>query len=390
MFEPGVQDLKKLNKIHPNLISQSQQLFESILDETKSPARSLKSLFKNNKKWGSRDRRFVAASVYDLLRWKELLISFSEERESLMEAYLRWCDLADHKRVEFSESQAESVQHSYPEWLYEKGKSYFGDQWSAEAKVLNKVAPAYLRVNFLKSSQVEVERFLENHEVGYRYHDKGCFELLDRFQFFKLEAYLSGLFEVQDRSSQLVAPFCNVKPGMRFIDACAGAGGKSLHVSDLMNNKGQIISLDLEDWKLRELKKRARKLGCSNIEGRVIESQKTIKRLAKSADRVLLDVPCSGVGVIRRHPETKWFLTEEKIKSLKELQKDLLSRYSNMVKIGGNLIYSTCSFFEDENQQQIQSFLKGNESWEMEDEKTILPSQKIGDGFYMCRMKRIK
>jgi 16S rRNA (cytosine967-C5)-methyltransferase len=156
-----------------------------------------------------------------------------------------------------------------------------------------------------------------------------------------------------------------------------------------MQSKGRIIALDTEEWKLEELKKRARRAGASNIETRVIESSKTIKRLENSCDRLLLDVPCSGLGVLKRNPDAKWKLNLDFIARVKELQQHILTDYSTLVKPGGMLVYSTCSILPSENEEQVKRFLASHSSqFELVEQKTFLPSQGY-DGFYMARLKRM-
>jgi 16S rRNA (cytosine967-C5)-methyltransferase len=176
---------------------------------------------------------------------------------------------------------------------------------------------------------------------------------------------------------------------MRVIDACAGAGGKTLHLAALMQNKGRILALDTEEWKLKELKKRARRADASNlIETRLIDSTKAIKRLAQSADRLLLDVPCSGLGVLRRNPDAKWKLSPEFLARMHTLQQELLASYSAMVKPGGILVYSTCSILPSENRAQIDRFLAGpGKGFEFLEDEALMPSAGF-DGFYMCRLRR--
>src|SRR6185369_699383 len=152
-----------------------------------------------------------------------------------------------------------------------------------------------------------------------------------------------GLFEIQDGASQQVAPMLDPKPGERVIDACAGGGGKTLHLAALMKNKGRIISMDVSEVKLKALRERCSRNGVDIAEVKVIESSKTIKRLEKNADRVLLDVPCSGLGVLRRNPDKKWKLKPEDFIELRKLQAEILESYSEMTKVGGRLVYATCS-----------------------------------------------
>jgi 16S rRNA (cytosine967-C5)-methyltransferase len=129
---------------------------------------------------------------------------------------------------------------------------------------------------------------------------------------FRTQAFADGCFEQQDAGSQLVAAALDVKPGMRVIDACAGAGGKTLHLAAMMQGKGRLLAMDVEEWKLENLKQRARRAGAHNVETRVITSSKTVKRLKESADRVLLDVPCSGLGVLKRNPDQEHGLYKRK------------------------------------------------------------------------------
>jgi 16S rRNA (cytosine967-C5)-methyltransferase len=212
--------------------------------------------------------------------------------------------------------------------------------------------------------------------------------LEERQNIFTTPAFKEGLFEVQDGGSQAISPFLRIAPGMRVIDACAGAGGKTLHLAALMKNKGRIVAMDTEQWKLDELQKRARRAGVSNMEARVIESGKTIKRLANSADRLLLDVPCSGLGVLKRNPDAKWKLSLEFIDKIKELQQHILHDYCDLLKPEGLLVYSTCSILPSENENQVQQFLSTkNGAFELVEEKHIFPSEGF-DGFYMALIKK--
>jgi 16S rRNA (cytosine967-C5)-methyltransferase len=186
----------------------------------------------------------------------------------------------------------------------------------------------------------------------------------------------------------LVAQYLEVSPGMRVIDACAGAGGKSLHIAAIMQNKGKLISMDVEQYKLDELKKRATRAGANIIETRLIESSKNIKRLHESADRLLLDVPCSGLGVLRRNPDAKWKLTPEFINNIKQTQQHILQQYSNMLKPGGKMVYATCSILTSENEGQVTHFLQENPQFELEKQQRISVAQTQYDGFYMALLHK--
>lgn len=206
---------------------------------------------------------------------------------------------------------------------------------------------------------------------------------------FQIDLFKNGFFEIQDAGSQTIAPFLQVESGMRVIDACAGAGGKSLHLATLMGNKGRVISLDTEGWKLDELQRRARRNGLFNIETRVIDTTKVIKRLHESADRVLLDVPCSGLGVLRRNPDAKWKLQPEFLDEIRVTQASILENYAKMAKVGGKVVYATCSILPSENENQVKAFLEKNKNFRWLDERKITPATEGFDGFYMALLERI-
>jgi 16S rRNA (cytosine967-C5)-methyltransferase len=200
-----------------------------------------------------------------------------------------------------------------------------------------------------------------------------------------------GLFEVQDASSQMVSEFLGVQPGMRVVDGCAGAGGKTLHLAALMKNKGRIIAMDVKEKKLAELKKRASRADVRIIETRAIDSSKVVKRLKDTADRLLLDVPCSGLGVLRRNPDSKWKLTPEEIERVKTLQRDILSNFSDITKAGGKMVYATCSILPSEGEEQVRWFLEQTgDKWELLGEKRYSPDVYHADGFYMALLQRTK
>jgi 16S rRNA (cytosine967-C5)-methyltransferase len=163
-----------------------------------------------------------------------------------------------------------------------------------------------------------------------------------------------------------------------------------LHIATFLKNKGKILSLDIHEWKLKELKTRAKRNGVDVIETRVIDSSKVIKRLADSADRVLLDVPCSGIGVLRRNPDAKWKLSNEEIGRLEQLQFEILTTYSQMTKKGGKLVYATCSLLPSENEKQVQKFMAENgEHWKLLKELHVRPDTDGYDGFYAALLQRL-
>ena len=177
---------------------------------------------------------------------------------------------------------------------------------------------------------------------------------------------------------------------MKVVDCCAGAGGKTLHLSALMENKGSIIAMDIYESKLKKLKIRARRDGAHNIDMKVIDSTKPIKKLYEKADRLLIDAPCSGLGVLRRNPDSKWKLEPEFIERIRKTQQDVLQQYSKMVKPSGKMVYATCSVLPSENEAQIKTFLKsesGKDFTFIKDRK-ILAHETGFDGFYMALLEK--
>lgn len=397
-------------KLYRNLSEAVIQGLQSIFTDNKYADKVIEKILKSNPKWGARDRRFIAETIYDIVRWHRLFKEISEAEEDdfwrLLGVWCLWNNTEfpdweefaglSRKKIEANYEKLKDirkVRESIPDWLDELGEKELGKDWDKELAALNEEANVVLRVNTLKISRKELKEQLEDieniqTETPAEFPDALILE--QRQNIFTRQQFKDGLFEVQDAGSQVIAPFLKPEPGMRVIDACAGAGGKTLQLASLMNNKGRIIAMDTEAWKLDELKKRARRAGVANIEPRVIESSKTIKRLENSADRLLLDVPCSGLGVIKRNPDAKWKLTPEFMERVKELQQHILVDYSTMLKTGGLMVYSTCSLLPSENEKQVEKFLESRkEQFELLEQKWIKPSEGF-DGFYMALIKRIK
>lgn len=281
------------------------------------------------------------------------------------------------------------IRESIPDWLDELGERELGEKWGAIIHALNEPAPLILRANRLKINTSELIPQLNKEGVVATTLMDDALLVTVRKNLFATQAFKNGLFEVQDFSSQQVAPFLDVLPGMRIVDACAGGGGKTLHLAALLQNKGQIIAMDVEERKLEELRKRARRAGVSIVETRFIDGTKVIKRLSDSADRVLLDVPCSGLGVLRRNPDAKWKLSPAFLDKVRQTQQEILQSYSRMVKIGGKLVYATCSILPSENQDQVQQFVTEKRGdFELLKDRQIFPQEQGFDGFYMALLER--
>lgn len=400
-------------RLHRNLVFAVIDGLNEIFNEQAYADKVVQKLLKRDKRWGSRDRSFVAETTYDIVRWKRLyaeIANVSEPftRENLWRIFAVWATLRgitlpDWKQIgptptrrikgRFDElSKIRKFRESIPDWMDELGEKELGSIWEKEIAALNEQAPVVLRTNALKISRDKLRGILEDENIDTEFI-KGypsALQLTERANVFSTEAFKKGLFEVQDASSQLVANFLDVKPGQRIVDTCAGAGGKTLHLAALMENKGQVIAMDIYGNKLKELKRRARRASAHNIETRIIESSKDIKKLHNKADRVLIDAPCSGLGVLSRNPDAKWKLQPEFLQKIKQTQSDILESYSKMVKPGGKLVYATCSILPSENQEQVKTFLTkeiGKEFTFVKDKK-VLSSESGYDGFYMALLER--
>ncbi len=402
-------------RLYRNLVFATVDALAEIFNEGEYADKVIEKTLKRDKRWGARDRSFIAETTYDIVRWKRLYSEIAEvkapySREKLFRVFAVWATLrgieipADWKQIEpvptrrikgkFDElSKIRKYRESIPDWLDELGVKELGEEiWEKEIHALNQQAPVVLRVNTLKTDKESLKAKLLSEgietETLAQYSD--ALQLKERANVFKTEAFKEGDFEVQDASSQLVAHFLEVQPGMRVVDTCAGAGGKSLHLAALMENKGQLIATDIYENKLKELKRRARRAGAHNIEPRTIDSSKVIKKLYNTADRVLIDAPCSGLGVLSRNPDAKWKLQPEFLETIKMTQEQILNQYSRIVKSGGKLVYATCSVLPSENEQQVQKFLSSEEgkAFKLSKEQKILSSETGYDGFYMALLER--
>ncbi|MBP0903329.1 RsmB/NOP family class I SAM-dependent RNA methyltransferase [Mariniflexile gromovii] len=401
-------------RLHRNLCFSVIDGLTLIFNEGNYADKVIQQLLKRDKRWGARDRAFVAETTYDIVRWKRLYAEIAEvkepfDRDNLWRMFAVWATLKGIKlpdwtyfentptrkiKGRFDElSKIRKFKESIPDWLDELGEKELGkDIWTKEMAALNEQADVILRVNTLKTTKekLQAELFDLDIETDYLPDYPNALKLKERSNVFTTEAFQNGFFEVQDASSQLVAEFLNVKPGMRVVDTCAGAGGKTLHIASLMENKGQIIAMDIYANKLHELKRRAKRNGAHNIEPRAIESTKVIKKLYDKADRVLIDAPCSGLGVLRRNPDAKWKLQPEFIDKIKVTQQEILQQYSRMVKVGGQLVYATCSVLPSENQQQVDKFLtsEAGKNFTFVKDNKVLAHKSGFDGFYMALLER--
>lgn len=416
-------DFRRINKtytlkLYKGLVAATVDALYNIFVKNRQADRVVEQLLKSNKKWGARDRAFIAENTYEIVRWWRL-IKFSAEIEKAYEPADFWKvagawqiikPLHMHREEdgplpewpEFENLHAESILERYreglntrkiaqsvPDWIDDVASQELGQKWDEELAALNQQAPVTIRVNTLKTDLESVITIFGAENVMQVEGVPDALVLKKRQHVTGMDAFKKGYFEVQDAGSQLIAPYLDIRPGMSVIDACAGAGGKTLHIAALLQNTGSILSMDIEQPKLTELIKRAERNGVKNLETLLIDEELMLQNLVGTADRLLLDVPCSGLGVLRRNPDTKWKLKPQFLDSIRQVQWQILLNYSELVKKGGKMVYATCSILPSESEDQVKRFLKsGKKDWKLISEHRTSVAKDGFDGFYMALLER--
>lgn len=383
------------------------------IENSDAPADNIASYFFRQRRYiGAGDRKAVSSLTFKILRHQEKLnwwashLGLNEVRKSRRQVLLALLFLEklsmDEAKQVFSgieygptaltdlelyalnnlkvtdldhDEMPEHIRLDLPEWSYLKLKDVFGDHLKDEINALNQQAPLDLRVNTLKSDKDEV--FKKFHKIGWQLEETVLSPLGLRMERGKPltnhELFKRGAVEVQDEGSQLIGLLCDARPGHAVLDMCAGAGGKTLVLASTMQNKGRLFASDIHDHRLNKAKLRLRRAGVSNHELKVLDEQANqwFRRQENRFDRVLTDVPCSGSGTWRRNPDLKTRFSESELQELLNKQQEILEVAAPLVKIGGNLIYATCSLYRDENEIQIETFLKKFTNFE------IIPIQQV-------------
>lgn len=365
---------------------------------------AIQKTLKKHQDWDDKKKAVFSDTVYEIVRWWRLLWYLLDSEPSWKEKDLQKL-LAVYKEYKQGRrtdkvgkrlakaSRIRAIRESIPDWLDEVGSGELGERWDDVISSLNQTPDLFIRVNTLKTSRNDLITFLRKEGVQSEPFTQNPDTLLlkEKINVFALPSFRDGLFEVQDAGSQMVSRFLDPKPGMRIVDACAGQGSKTLHLSALIENKGKIIALDTHEWRLKELRRRAAKAGVDTIETRLIDSTKVYKRLYDTADRLLLDVPCSGLGTLRRNPDIKWKLSRDDLSRLTGLQQTLLDNYCMILKPEGRMVYSVCSILPSEGEEQVKRFLdKHIDTFKLCEEKRCWPDSDNTDGFYMALIERIK
>lgn len=394
----------------PNLIRQAAVMLSNLL-EFNSPADvKLSEFFRNNRDLGTKERAFVAESVYGVLRRLRFLSTVtatddtdSDDARKLVLAWMLRIQGMSIQKMEpmLSEQQIEwartikakstdnmplAVQADVRDWLWDKLVEQYGETGALTiARSMHEGATLDLRVNTIKATRDEVlAKFLAENATGETNIIKTPYSPIGlrmplRLNISRHVLFTEGQIEVQDEGSQILAHLVAAKRGMMVADFCAGAGGKTLAMGALMRNTGRLYAFDVSEKRLHSLGQRLKRSGLSNLNAQRIngENDPKLKRLNGKFDRVLVDAPCTGLGTLRRNPDLKWRQTPQDLAELTVKQAAILARASKLTKAGGRLIYSTCSLLSDENEQIAESFLANHPDFKLINAAEILSQQQI-------------
>ena len=366
-------------------------LMEAIEATPSRPADAMANDFFRERRFiGSGDRRSVSERVWRVLRSRRRLAwwvpkatprllvaaslltegwtlagvaeSFSGERfapSGLERNEYNALRMAEGQTLDHSD-MPDPVRFEIPDWLHPRLQAQYGGDLAAEMLALREPAPLDLRVNILKGTREDARAALEveGWEAQPTPLSPWGLRIEARRPVTAGLAFQSGLVEIQDEGSQLVAALTDARPGMRVVDWCAGAGGKTLALAAMMSNRGQIVACDVSASRLEGAVRRLRRAGVNNVERHLVEpGDKWAKRRASTFDRVLVDAPCTGTGTWRRNPDARHRLTERDLLELTQKQSSILDAARGLVRMGCRLVYATCSLLKEENEGQVSAFL---------------------------------
>lgn len=408
----------------PNLIRQAAIVLSNLLEFSGPADAKLSEFFRNHRDLGTKERAFVAESVYGVLRRLRFLSTVTANEENdpddarkLILAWMLRVQGMSIRELEpmLSEQQKEwahvikakstdnlplAVQADVRDWLWDKLVAQYGEAEALTiARSMHEQATLDLRVNTIKGSRDEVlAKFIAENTSGETNVTKTPYSPIgirmpNRMNIGRHILFTEGKIEVQDEGSQLLAHLVTAKRGMMVADLCAGAGGKTLAMGALMRNTGRLYAFDVSEKRLHNLGQRLKRSGLSNLNAQVISSETDpkLKRLNGKFDRVLVDAPCSGLGTLRRNPDIKWRQTPQDIAELNVKQSNILARAAKLTKVGGRLIYATCSLLSEENEQIAEQFLATHADFKLLNAAEILAQQQINldTGHYLKLLPHI-
>ena len=404
--------------MNANLLRQAAMVLTNLL-EFNSPADvKLSEFFRNNRELGTKERAFVAESVYGVLRRLRYLSSVAANEEGdpddARKLILAWLVKVEGKSIRelepiLNEQQTEwaqaikakptenlplAVQADVRDWLWAKLVAQYGEMEALTiCRSMFEQASLDLRVNTIKGNREDVlkkmlaENTSNEDTIAVTPHSPIGIRMPNRMGISRHVLFTEGKIEVQDEGSQLLAYLVAPKRGQMVADFCAGAGGKSLALGALMKNTGRLYAFDISEKRLHNLGQRLKRSGLSNLHAQVItgENDQKLKRLNGKFDRVLVDAPCSGLGTLRRNPDLKWRFEASDIAELNVKQTNILTRAAKLTKTGGRLIYATCSLLRDENEAVAEAFLAANPDFDLVPANEVLAQQQINldSGHYL-------
>lgn len=416
-------------RIAPAVLQHAELALREVLRLSSPADGCLSRYFREHPKLGSRERGVIAEAIYSVLRQRLFYTDFAEAGSGATIRRLALLGLADTIGMDALPGLSEAelswlgrviqidrnllsipLRTNLPPWLLNAWIAQYGqEQTLALAEALNQAAPLDLRVNTIKATreQVMAELALAPIACTPTPFAPQCLRVLKKPALQNLPLFKSGAIEVQDEGSQLLTHIVGAKRGELVVDFCAGAGGKTLALGALMRNTGRLYAFDISEKRLTKLKPRLARSGLSNVHPVLIAHEKDakIKRMAGKADRVLVDAPCSGMGTLRRNPDVKWRQNETDIAQLNEKQNAILDSAARLLKIGGRLVYATCSLLEQENEAVVKQFLSTHPGFTLIPMNVVLGEQKIDlvmddylklmphihqtDGFFAAVLERV-
>lgn len=368
----------------PSLLGHSAELVRIIRKSTQPADAVAREYLRSRKYIGAKDRRFISSHTFYTLRILALAEAYAVQHnipEVTQAAYE--LDLTSA----WVNTQPMHVQVNTQEWLLAATQASLPDATSVWRSMMQQ-APVGIRVNLRHTTRERIVEQLRAQDIDARPSPltPACIVINERVNILQHPLYLDGFIEIQDEGSQRISLATNVQPGMRVLDACAGAGGKSMHLADLMNGQGAIVSRDIEWQRLKEIPKRAARAGITNIQTQKVSEGSGTRN--HPFDVVLVDAPCSGMGTVRRSPMVKWRLTPKQLEKHAAKQLMILSHNASEVRIGGTLVYATCSILAEENGHVVESFLRDHPTFSLEEQQQLDPFHDGTDGLYWARCIR--
>lgn len=332
------------------------QLLDAYSQQTLPLDLFISHYFRDHVALGSKDRAFIADTIYALVRWQGLLdyLSSSSSWRVRYDTYLK----IDLEQLQSREDIPLATRVSFPPLLFDLFVNNYGVEKARQlCLVCNTPAPTTVRANSLKISRDDLlRRWQTIYDVSPTLESPDGIIFHKKMNFFQLPEFKEGLFEVQDEGSQLLAHLMKVQPGQQALDYCAGSGGKTLAFAPAMQGKGQIYVHDIRPFALQEAKKRLRRAGIQNHQILPPDSPYFAK-LKKKMDWILVDAPCSGTGTLRRNPDMKWKFDHNMLTRLIGQQRMIFERALSFLHPDGRIVYGTCSLLKEENQFQVEHFL---------------------------------